>query len=217
MKVTISTKEIHDFLMASLFGGYNPTKINDLIDNNPSKIDLAIKRAYRDMNRTLQTKKHQDEWNDLKKEGIDIIKNAIQDKEKVLCFINNKEGYDYWFYRVLGSLISLNKIVSEENNNKVKLEYTYGQAQKWINMTMKYLIVLNYELVLKVIPFLHVPIDEIVVDTAIAECKTKYLKTQLIPWSKEIDETNYKKFQNEIREKTECPIKWEFNIWNEGK
>ena len=216
MKETISTKEIHDFLMASLFEDYNPTKIGNSIDNNEVKIDLALKRAYRDMNRTLRTKKHQDEWNELKKNGRKKkIKDSIQDKD--FYSINNKDEYDNWFYRVVNSLICINKIVAEENDVEVKLEYTYGQAQKWINMTMKYLIVLQYEPVIKVIQYLHVPIDEIVADTAIAESKTKYLKNQLIPWSKKIDEKIYKDFQNEIKEKTECPIKWEFNIWNKGK
>ena len=75
----ISEKSIRDFLMVSLFGeGYNPKLVTNRLDDRENKIDLAIKRAYRDMNRTLRTKEHQEEWDNLKDVVILKIKNSIK-------------------------------------------------------------------------------------------------------------------------------------------
>ena len=44
--------------------------------------------------------------------------------------------------------------------------FTFGQSQKWVNMTLKYLLVMNVEGIERIAGFLHVPIDSYILKTA---------------------------------------------------
>ena len=57
---------------------------------------------------------------------------------------------------------------------RYNIEFYYGQAQKWVNMTMKYLCVIGekkYPWLKKVYSSLHVPIDRVILNQAINEFK----------------------------------------------
>lgn len=206
----ISEKSIRDFLMVSLFGeGYNPKLVTNRLDDRENKIDLAIKRAYRDMNRTLRTKEHQEEWDNLKDVVILKIKNSIKKMARTEI-IDSQESYDKWFDKLIEVIIGSKKVI----DRKIIFKYKYGQAQKWANMTMKYLVILKYKPIFNLIPFLHVPIDEIIVNRIVGENSKE--KSKLIPWSSKLNPVNYYEFQQKVRDKFSCPMAWEINIWNMG-
>jgi len=95
----------------------------------------------------------------------------------------------------------------------------FGQAQKWINMAIKYCLILapkTYEINLL---WYHVPIDRLV----LSGVKKKYNGLSIpenIVWSN-LDYLEYKKFQDEfricIKAKSTHPLIEEFAIWLEEK
>lgn len=198
----IESDDLLYFLKASLFGSEYAEKV---ISDNGKK-ELAINRAYRDMNRTLETREHQEIWEKRKGTVRDGLKGLII--EDIINTINNQTSFDEWHGKLCGVVTSGN-------------HYTFGQAQKWVNMTLKYLIVLDYKPVIKLIPFLHVPIDEIIVKRAKNKLGINIKLSDYIPWSKKLNyetDGNYSIFQKEIREKVKnsYPIQWEFKAWNSG-
>ena len=117
----ISEKSIRDFLMVSLFGeGYNPKLVTNRLDDRENKIDLAIKRAYRDMNRTLRTKEHQEEWDNLKDVVILKIKNSIKKMARTEI-IDSQESYDKWFDKLIEVIIGSKKVI----DRKIIFKYKY--------------------------------------------------------------------------------------------
>lgn len=163
-------------------------------------ISAAINRAYRDFCRTLRM--DENVRKKAKEDGSSEIGNSI----------NTLSGnYDEWFYRLCDAL----------TNNKIG--YTFGQAQKWINMTMKYLIILNKKPVESYIKDLHAPIDNYIIKTAFDNgFKTEdWKKADSFSWSsKDFDETKYKSIKEWISEQAKkeniSPIEWEFKSWNES-
>lgn len=95
---------------------------------------------------------------------------------------------------------------------------THGQAQKWINMTAKYLLVLNDPQVSHIAHCLHVPLDRVVAEQAKADLGVKPPRRR---WSK-LDAGEYEDYQRHIREaiQTELvglnPIQWEISAWTRG-
>ncbi len=210
VKEIIDERTIKDFLLTSLFGESYTSDIKDVFDDCEKKIDIAIARAYLDMNRTLRTKKDQVAWDSLKDRTIGKIRDAI----KSINIIDNKDSYDNWHNDLLGAIVN----DSEKSNCKDDPEdhrYSFGQAQKWINLTMKYLIVLKYKPINSIINYLHVPIDLKVAEAASSEFET-INKDDYLPWSTKVVKGNYKTFQDAIRENHSCPIQWEFKAWNKG-
>jgi hypothetical protein len=90
--------------------------------------------------------------------------------------------------------------------------FHYGMAQKVVNMSYKYLIVMG-----KIDPqddqlsHLHVPVDSYVLKAA----RDLGVVTSIGAWS-QMSQKEYEDFQWQLRRKIgeECPILWEFRIWN---
>ena len=168
-----------------------------LFGDTSDSINSAIKLAYRDVCRTIH--------------GI----NKLKDKESVLIPIKavlyeeiqrmtslklkniTQDGYDKWMefacrrLTVYGDSINL----------------TVGQAQKWINMTMKYLSMIDSKKTEKIYEFCHIPIDNYVLKI------TNYDKFNTA-WSRINDYEDYLRFQKWFREKyTGIPLDEEFNLW----
>ena len=201
---TIDFKDILFFLKSSLFGSEYGKKYN----TDDGKIDLAIKRAYRDMNRTID---------EIDKEKIKLEKDRVVASlkeliiEKQINAIIDQPSFDEW-HSELCRAVTKNDF------------YTFGQAQKWVNMTLKYLLVLEYEPVHRLIHYLHVPIDKVVVGKALEGKQPLFYGNpdEYLPWSKKlVDDTKnkYYIFQDSLREampKDLYPIQWEFKVWNGG-
>lgn len=119
--------------------------------------------------------------------------------------VGTQEEYDTKHLKICFDIISIYR------NGGMDLHY--GQAQKWVNMFMKYQCILGDNTAQRMIPFLHIPIDNVILKVA----KTKF---GIIPkaktcWSK-FDKETYVDLQLQLRDSLngETPIIWEFKAWS---
>lgn len=185
-------KDILDFLKAIYFGDFS----------NP--MEAASSRAYRDMNRTIRFNGMSSIVRmKLRQEVTDIF-------EKEISFLiksgtKSQEEFDRWHYEIC-------KLIRKAYNDS-GVGLTFGQAQKWVNMTIKYLYMLEFATFENVFSYLHIPLDNYVFDIA---SEVLNIERPKIAWSKWDDyENKYLGYQKEIRNKiTDCePLRWEFRYW----
>ena len=115
----MTTEQVNRFYQRCIFG------------TEENKTVAAAKRAYRDLCRTIKFLNK-----DLEKRGI-AYNNAIAALQYIETYINsdisfNREMYDDFHKTLCNAIITLYK-----HDNVANL--SYGQAQKWVTMTMKYL------------------------------------------------------------------------------
>lgn len=200
-KNKISNEELLDFLKFAYFGDLNIS------------IKVASNRAYRDMCRTL---KFDVLPKDTKATIISELKEAVNVifKEEIPIInegnITSPEEFNLWHCKVCGII----KDLYEDYD----IKFTYGQAQKWVNMTIKYLYILNDHTFDNVFDFLHIPVDNYIFKAVKEKLGINKPKN---PWSK-LDKTEYLKYQKDIRERIEKdsnidvpPLLWEFKNWLE--
>lgn len=121
--ITIDKRTL-EFLLFSYFG------------KAKSAVEAAINVAYRDMAAHTLTKKANDERKDSddwkkRKEAAKSAAYACIEKALNSLNVESYDAYDNWHRNLCKTLNSA------YNEKDVKL--TFGQAQKWVNMTMKYL------------------------------------------------------------------------------
>lgn len=213
--MSVSEDKIKQFLMVCLFGDKYKAVLND-----EEKIGLAINRAYRDFCRTIRDGK---EWNanieldipkgEEKKEYYDISNSRGRASKLIKEAIESNQFNDYntWHMKLCDKL---------GNQEDGAIGYTYGQAQKWVNMTMKYLLVLKYNPVEVIIDKLHIPLDSIIIEKATQKGKQLITKDDLgknFSWSRIETYDHYWNIQNKLMTRIKgCPILWEFDSWNES-
>ncbi len=241
----VKNKKAFDFLLYSYFG----IKESDL--NNEDKKDIiyiCAKRAYLDFARTVKYRYSSSELEKMKskkssEEERAEANNFIESKNKLIENICKKNLYpiktgkeeisfensdfDNWHKEkcreITEKMNGKYKTVDNRNENILKENFTIGQAQKWVNMTLKYLWLLD------ALPQnigekdLHVPIDSYIIE--IAYSKTDAFKYALgledkpeESWSKLSEYENYFEIQKAIKTNTTnetIPIKWESLAWIE--
>lgn len=212
-KNKIDEKYILEFFKYSYFG------------NLKDPIEAASNRAYRDMCRTLDFKDiDENDKKNFKKEVNAILKNIMknEDKNQNINNIKNQDEFDAWHKGICDKIIKkskkIEKIKETDEGKEEKIQFTYGQAQKWVNMTIKYLYILNEHTFDNVFDFLHIPVDNYIFKAAKEKLGINNPKK---PWSK-LDETEYFEYQKDIRERIEKdsnidvpPLLWEFKNWLE--
>ena len=184
-------KDVLEFLKVIYFGG-----IKD-------PMDAACSHAYLDMNRTIRFCKMPEEKRiALRKKVLRLFKTEIPKIDKN-C--DTQENYDAWHRGICFEICSYYQ--------KEGIDFYIGQAQKWINMTMKYLYMSEEYQFETIFPFLHVPIDNYVLNIASKELE---IKKPSVCWSrwKEYEE-QYMYYQMELRNKIKdyYPLRWEFKYW----
>lgn len=169
-------------------------------------VEAASNRAYRDMSRTIRFDGLcEDSRLNLKKEVNSFLDTEI--KKLVNGSITSEKEFDKWHEQLC------KKIIDEYKKSKIQL--SYGQAQKWVNMTIKYLYILEVEGYTfdSIFEDLHIPIDNYVFDAVEKELG---IKRPADAWSK-LDKKEYLKYQEDIREelrkKNSSPLIWEFENW----
>lgn len=207
--------QIDEDILYSLYGFY----FGDVSD----KYKAATYRAYRDFNRTidfnLQYRLHIPKLDDLSKE------NKKKEIDKRIQLKNDTAGVFKQKIEELRQKESINQVEFDEWHNNVCNEIiakyrtehiilAYGQAQKWLNMTIKYLYCLQEYDFKNEEKFLHIPIDKHIIDLAYTEFGIRKNKKAWSSW----DYDTYKGYQNllkeEIKIKTaETAFKWEFHNW----
>lgn len=170
----------------------------------------AADRAYRDLCRTIKFKDKDDKNYKCRRSVNELIVKQIKNLSDT-----NQEAYDEFHLGLCGQII-------EEYRKNGVAELTYGQAQKWVNMTMKYLCVLSegnftgkFEWLDRFYPYLHVPIDSIILDK-IAEARFPNINLDKnLSWSKIEKYEFYLEIQKNLRKSLTAmsPMDWEFEVW----
>lgn len=178
-------EDLLKFLKFSYFGALTNLK------------EAAANRAYRDMCRTIR-------FNGLCEETRLELKKEVN-SELITKIENIKDNFEIWHKEACGLII--------EKYEKHRIELTYGQAQKWVNMTIKYLYMLNEHTFDNTFEFLHIPVDNYIFKAVKEKLGIDKPKN---PWSK-LYETEYLNYQNDIRKKLKeediSPLRWEFKNW----
>lgn len=170
-------------------------------------IKAASDRAYRDMNRTItfEDNCNTDKRHFLRKSVTKFLKEKIPSLDT--STFNSPSDYDNWHAKVCEKLIKIYK--------KQNISLTYGQAQKWLNMTIKYLYLLGEYSFDNVFNYLHVPIDRYIIKIAKDRFNIGIPADAWSTW----DYDSYINYQEALRKKIEnniAPLKWEFTAWLES-
>ncbi len=168
----------------------------------------AANRAYRDMCRTIRFEKGVNQMvkNDCRTIVVELIETEIKKRKSIDTVEKYDEFHDSLCLRIIDCY-----------DNQTIAEITYGQAQKWVNMTMKYLCVLyegQCDWLNKIYSFLHIPIDSIILDKARDKFPNDF-SVNNTPWS-QLSRDEYITIQNKLRAviKDVALIDWEFKVWN---
>ena len=135
----------------------------------------------------------------LEKGGVKVFQEMAIQKVDELKGINTKEEFDAFHKEWMSKFIE--KIKTNKN-----LKCSYGQAQKAINVFLKLFVdwasLPDEDTAKKILPFLHVPLDSILMKTVSKNYTGFYkqINNQSFSLSK-VDETMYAKWQNFFREK----------------
>ncbi len=187
MKKTILTEsDYNGFFKTVLYG-----KISD-------PLLTVIPVSYRDLCRTIRGFANHPDHDKIFKTCKDIIYDEVT---KLLKYQKmNQDSFDKWHESACKRLILSSTDV-----------LTYGQAQKWINMTLKNLSMINHKVTEKTYEFYHVPIDNYILNA------TKYKLP--CAWSKLNSYDKYLEFQKWFRNNYDgIPLDVEFKMWlKEGK
>ncbi len=244
MKYRISNSENIDFLCFYLLG---VTQAD--IEKDKDLLLKCANRAYLDLNRTLKFKKvskeDKDNYKELQSQKSSFrkdISKIIVDRIKILLN-GTPEEYDYWHEKTCKNVINMAKKYEkgkwlEKNGDE---GFYYGQAQKWVNMTIKYMWVTEKwknELD-RLMNVLHVPVDsyilqgvwedetlkledkKAILDSVSNEKGKERLKASppkfndqsVYSWSK-WDYEQYKDFQTNLRKKLGGKqFAWEGETW----
>ena len=215
--------------------------LNDLDkDGNPVKyyIEKAVRRAYRDASSHVLS--IEEGKNDSKKNPF-IKETAIS---KVVDEVQNISGdYECWHKHVCKDIL-MGEIYQDKNVDYKEEDrrFSYGIAQKFVNMTIKYLVILYtvmkamdtdkanrnyikfYEKNLKKYEQdFHIPIDGYILES-VSKDKAEILKNVIVKEKKKVkawskwEENDYNSFQAELKKikaKDEYPLDWEGKTWIE--
>lgn len=221
---TMERKTAINFLLYSLAGV-------TLESDKETIVEQAAKRAFRDAaSRVLSIDEEKVDKNALKNQGINILKESI-----IEDFPDPAKGEDYDKWH--GGICTKLKTIYKDKTADGK-KFTYGIAQKWVNMTLKYLAVF-YCIFIQEKPdaefcrfyspiaekyeqCFHAPVDRYIIQAGKKVCS----KVESLPWSKweaEEKEWNdekdmYHSFEKELKEKlngTDSLLDWEGRVWIE--
>lgn len=101
-------------------------------------VTVAAKRAYRDLNRTLHGIGTHPNAEQLRQDTYDSLKKFVNNLDDVHTVEVFDKLHQAWCEATIDRFAA-------QNVDRNKLTMDYGQAQKWLNMTLKYLVVLNYQ------------------------------------------------------------------------
>lgn len=207
-----------DFFLYSYFGIIKE-------DGEDSIILKCAQRAYMDLCRTLKFTERADKKKGKEKKQIeedrlqfrDNICDKIEEQVNELLAAeatNFDKKHDDACKAIIGIVTETDQVT----------EFNYGQAQKWLNMTMKYmwLLGLRQNDFARLLHVLHAPVDSYIMEAA-SKCPVaiqrkdgqygKYQEGVSKPWS-QWNYEEYIEFQNALRKKlSEAPIIWEGPAW----
>lgn len=184
--------DILKFLRAIYFGAYT------------NLYEAASNRAYLDMNRTLRFHNiPNEERQELRKQVAVILEEDIRKVKRI--HVEEQDMFDLWHFKIC-------KKIKKKYVDK-GIDFTIGQSQKWLNMTFKYLYILGDQELFDIFKYLHVPLDNYILDVAHNEFGFAIPKIAWSRWDNYKEE--YLQYQNDLRAqiKGKDPLRWEFEYW----
>ena len=172
-----TSDELREHLVGLLFG------FEDLLSG-------VILTAYGDLARTLGGISRHPNAADLKAEAVALLRDALS---KSVAQASEEETFDAW-HRTTS--VGLREVYVQGQFDR----FSFGHAQKWINMSVKYLILLEDRAVAgaaKLLPTAHTPLDSIIL--GVLHRDYDLLTASCEPWSKITDYEVYMALQRSIR------------------
>lgn len=192
----------------SLIAFFVGSKAASLEKNDPELVIAAGRKAYGDLNRTLHGIRTHPKVSQLREATDRSIQNFIQD----LSDVNTASGFDEKHHEWCLQTI---KRFEQEPHPERTMPLHYGQAQKWLNMALKYLAVFDHQPLKHVYKFLHIPVDNIIYEQA-SQLGVPRPSTR---WSR-LDSEQYREYQHKLRDRIKttsqeysAPLDWEADVW----
>ena len=152
------------------------------------RIRMCAERAYLDWNRTIEYEKNASEKDkeSFKTNGCTILIQGITG------ILDHKELYGAWSENNQKEFNDLHsgicKAIENYSNDQMidsipntyllkqrgEKRFYYGQAQKWLNMTIKYMVLLDISNICEIRELLHVPIDRYILRSAASTNQSRY-------------------------------------------
>lgn len=167
-------------------------------------LDRCMRRAYLDMNRTLHgMSKLGEGHSDWKTAMLGVL------KDRLMIFPSEhawtQASFDAWHHES----VDLLKQVSSEHGFPLSV----GQAQKWINMSVKYAIALGERRMpgfFRVYDVAHVALDNIM----LRHLEEGGMRSLNCAWSRLDDYTRYMECQHWVRDNSGgIPLEVEYRLW----
>lgn len=225
MTCELNNTNLLDFLLFTYFGIESFDKIES------SKVDeVCAKRAYQDLARTVAfsmstskltemqkqdqpTKESAEKYKNAKKELVDkVIRNiAAWISEDISS--KSKSDFDDWHNVKCNEIIDM-MCAEKCEETKIVSGFSYGQAQKWLNMSVKYKWLLTES---EPSPHFHIPIDSYIIEKLY---KTGFEQLPSKPWSKWNQDDYCQAFRARIpsyekKEDVLLDLNWESKVWIE--
>jgi len=198
---TLNRSDYEDYLVCLYFGR-----------GKDDYLSKCVNRAYLDFRRTIHGlgKLATEKKEELYEQAANELKQCFSNLRDSADTMDEK-GFDKWHET---SCQRLSAIYEKHNQ-----DFFAGQAQKWINMTFKYIFTLAAlgEKQLsgfgKVYPFCHAPIDTILIARLDSE-KYDIPWPHQCTWSRLDEYDKYLAYQERIRRKFSLvPLDVEFRLW----
>ena len=221
-----------DFYFFTLFGV--PYHVAEELDEK-GKIELCARRAYGDLSRTIHYCKSS-EWLEKHEKEEENFINAKEDFKKIIqeyiaesivqLLSQNAESAKVFNKWHAGCCTKIKEIADRRTDVIKEKTFSYGQAQKWVNMTLKYMDISGFwdqdTRFTGLRGMLHVPVDSYIMEAAKKEGVSLPRKnvngksSEIKTWSK-WDDTDYKGFIKElsrvIERKRKSLSDWEDEEW----
>ena len=168
-------------------------------------IGACMQRAYRDFNRTLHGFGRLKNKKEIYKKAESILRDCLENLKSSISDECSDKAFDNWHQETCNSLIS----VFAKNGH-----YLYvGQAQKWINMTLKYIFTVGEKRITgftSVYPHCHIPLDNILLE----KLATYDFPRLSSAWSRLDSYAEYLEKQKWVRQRFSLiPMDLEFQLW----
>ncbi|HKP42105.1 hypothetical protein [Mycobacterium sp.] len=186
MASSLSDDDVRKFLSYLYFG--------DVQD----EIDASIRRAYRDFSRTLHGLGKYVDRSRSKAAAREVLRDSI--RELTASATSRQDEFDAWHKNTCDELRA----------SFGDFHVYYGQAQKWINMSLKYLFILDRSRIAPYWDYCHVPVDNILLGKIAGHEPPRFGCW----WSRIDDYQRYRHFQDWFRnEFPGAPMDNEWRLW----
>jgi len=176
--------------------------------SNKTLVEACIDRAYLDVCRTMHGISKKNKKAEKLKELKQLMKMICD--EITLNKFKSQNQFDEWHKKKC-------YLLKTQFKKKLEFDLNIGQAQKWINMTLKYMFVLGDSRIKNIsmnYKHFHIPIDNIILDNLSRKGINKFD----LSWSMVDNYETYLNYQKSVRSSfsTKIPMDVEFKSYMEN-